>query len=146
MNIGNISFCKSAIIFLSGKRSWVCKNFPYNPHPEPGLHKAPMWIRHQHSVWATKLSVKLRNIIAVKIIRPLENKSHEEWFKWVELFITEIKTPGGWLHCGFRIHGRWPAVLSPLHAEQKEAGLNFYKTYKELSDQQGRLQNLLLVK
>lgn len=63
----------------------------------------------------------------MKIITPLENKSCEEWFNWVGLFTTEIKTPGGWLHCGFQIHGKWPAVLSPLHPQQKKAGLNFYK-------------------
>lgn len=86
-----------------------------------------MWIRHQCFVWATKISVKPRNRRTVKIIKPLENKSCEEWFNWVGLSTTEIKTPGGWLHCGFRIHGRWPAVLSPLHPQQKKAGLNFYK-------------------
>jgi hypothetical protein len=38
--------------------------------------------------------VKLRNRRAVKITKPLENKSCEEQLKWVVLFTIGIKTPG----------------------------------------------------
>lgn len=42
MNTGDLPFFKSAFIFLSSKRHQVPKNFSVNPHPELGLHKAPM--------------------------------------------------------------------------------------------------------
>lgn len=91
------------------------------------MNKAP------HSIWATKLSVKLRNRRTVKVIKPLASKSCEEWVG-VRLFITGIKTLEGWLHCGFQIHeGDQLFFFHYMLNKRRLVWISIRKMYKELS-------------